>query len=99
MVANAWGRLEVLVVVEGIALQHNRAVAAVHPRAGPDGEEASRHMGIMVDVVDNLPLAQPAIAGQGNAARTDTAERQRTRAQRIATMGQRLASGRWHFSL
>lgn len=85
--------MKATVFVERVALQHDRVAASIFPGTGPDGEETAGHVSVVVDVVDDLPLAQAAVAGQRHAARADATQRQRHGAQRLAPVRQRFADG------
>ena len=50
-------------------------------------------MGIVVDVVDDLPLTQATIAGQGHTTGADAAQRQGYGTQRFAAICQGFADG------
>ena len=65
-------------------LQDAQVVARRALRAGVQGEERVRHECPVVDLVEDLPLPQAALAAERHRSRADPAERQRQVAQRRA---------------
>jgi hypothetical protein len=87
MIADAGRWLKIFFIVYLITLQHDRLAAGLEKTACPERKETVWHVGVVIDIVDDLPLAQPAITGQRHAARADTSERQCDRPQRLAAIG------------
>jgi hypothetical protein len=63
MIADAWRWLEIFCIIQPVALQHDRLAAGIEITACPERKETVWHVRIVIDIIDDLPLAQPTITG------------------------------------